>query len=101
MKPVKFRLPNDNVIFTYPIRELAKRLNKSSESIRNMISKKAIPDTPFKIKDRRYFSDEQMNKIVDVARRCDIKNGVSFSKCGFTKIVYKELQTLFISYGIR
>ena len=99
-QPKKFKVPTDDVLFAYPIGELASRMKRSSDSIRNMIKRNLLPDTPFKINDRRYFTDEQMNLIVNVAKECNIRNGVSFEKCDFTRRIYLRHYSLMKKYGI-
>jgi hypothetical protein len=99
-KPIKFKLPNGDVIFTYPIRELASRMNRKSEDLRGMERRGALPETPFKVKDRRYYSDEQMNLICQCARECNIRNGVSFEKSGFVDKIYRRHNSLMKRYGI-
>lgn len=101
-KPIRHKLPNGDTIFLYYMKELSKRMSMSAESVRNMEKRGAIPKTPFRTVKSNYrlYTDEQMNILARCARKCNIRNGVSFKKCGFVDMVYKEHNRLLIRYGI-
>lgn len=79
----------------YPIIYIADMLGRKSSTIRKWEIDGTIPQTPFRDKNnRRLYSEEHINAIVECAERAKIKNGTAISNTRFTKWCFQKFNEI-------
>lgn len=81
----------------YPIGKLVSELGKSgyyrdAQTIRKWEVAGVIPQTPFRFGGKRLYAMEQIEAICQIAKECDIRQGVAIGKTDFSERVFEELR---------
>lgn len=84
---------NGQVIELFYINSLAFALGRSPQTVRKWEISGVLPSTCFKDKmGRRMYTREQIDLIVQVAEKCQIKQGLSIANTSFSARVHKALE---------
>ena len=90
---------NGEKVRLYYIGKLAKRLNRTTTSIRIWESKGIIPESWFKDKfGKRLYTQEQIDIIVQCAEECNIKQGKKMSLTDFSSECHRRFDELHEKY---
>jgi hypothetical protein len=93
----EYDIPNVGKIILYPIAKLSKALKdvgipRDTYTIRKWERDKLIPPAIFRDEgNKRLYSQEQIDCLVEVALQCEIQRGVSFANSDFSKLVWTRL----------
>ncbi len=75
------------------INSLAYALGRSTQTIRKWEIAGVIPNTCFKDKvGRRMYTQDQIDIVVEIAEKCQIKQGLSIANTSFSAKVHKALE---------
>lgn len=74
---------------------LAAELGRVPQTIRKWEISGAIPKTPFTVRGRRYYCDEQIQIVVECAENARLSSGIPPSTTTFTPNVEKRWRELF------
>ena len=97
--PYKLAEINGEQVKMYYIGTLAKRLNRTTVSIRIWEDKGIIPETWFRDKfGKRLYTSEQIEAIVHSAEVNDIKCGRSLTRSNFSEDCHKAFESLHKKY---
>lgn len=92
-----YKVKGQDVVL-YPISVLAERLSKtlkqtrSTQTIRKWEAKGILPPATFRVKDKRLYSDEQIDAICRVAKKCKLRQGSPIELTDFIETVREELR---------
>ena len=94
-KGVPYTSPTGIETTLYNIGYLAEQLGRKSATIRKWEIDGTIPKTPFKDShNRRLYSEEHIQAIVECAERAKIGNGKPISNTRFTKWCFDEFNKI-------
>lgn len=85
----------------YNISTAADAIGRTAQTLRKWEIAGILPPTPFTVNNRRMYSTEHINAIVECAEKAKLKNGKAIKDTSFSKRLYKrfaELNKLF--FGI-
>lgn len=101
--PVKFTLPNGETVDLFYIGALAEALGRSSQTVRQWEISGILPDPMFRDKNnRRLYTQEQIDVIVECAEKAKISRGRPINSSTFSTNCYKRLEELKRKYrGIK
>ena len=90
-------------IVLYPIGKLVEELKKAgytreSQTIRKWENSGVVPPALFRVGGKRLYSEEQIQAYVDVAKECDIRQGLSISSTDFSERLWEELDEVNKNY---
>ena len=92
IKPKTIKVKGEEVEIYY-INELAMALGRTTQTIRKWEIAGVIPNSCFKDKNgRRMYTAEQIQIIVEIAEKCQIKQGQSIANTSFSRRVHKALE---------
>lgn len=90
---------NGKKVRLYYIGTLAKRLNRTTTTIRIWESSGIIPESWFKDKfGKRLYTQEQIDIIIQCAEECDIKQGKKMSMTDFSVECHRRFNELHQKY---
>lgn len=94
---------NGQEIVLYPIGKLVEELKKAgytreSQTIRKWENSGVVPPALFRVGGKRLYSEEQIQAYVDVAKECDIRQGLSISSTDFSERLWEELNEVNKNY---
>lgn len=100
-KPVFMLISKRYQVTMFPLREVAYRLGKNARTIAGWISDKVMPDSQYKSKGgHRLWTQDQIELLMKVCSRYDLRPPVSFVKCGFVAELRAEWEKLRATKGI-
>lgn len=95
------KLPNGDIETMYPISRLAEEMGRGTPTIRKWEIGGIIPKAIFRDKNgRRYYTEEQIQTILDVAQKCNVRQGYSICNTGFPKRVFEAWDSINAKYGM-
>lgn len=78
--------------YLYNLAVLATALGRTSQTVRKWEVSGLIPPTPFRLHNRRMYTQEHIEAIVRCAEKAHLTTGVSYSRTSFSKWVHEEFQ---------
>lgn len=84
----------------YPISVLAKSLSdalgdeRTTQTIRKWEVQGIIPPAIFRVGQKRLYAQEQIDIICNIAKECNIRQGVSLSLTNFSVRVFEEMRAI-------
>jgi DNA-binding transcriptional MerR regulator len=85
-------LLQDKQIEAYPVGELARRLGRTSQTIRKWEKDGVLPKAGRDASGRRGYTAEQINVIVQLVHSVDYKMGTSIESTGLPELLQKEFK---------
>ena len=79
----------------YSIATLAEALGRTSQTIRKWEVAGILPETPFRLKGKRMYSEEHIDAVVRCAEKAKISSGNPISNTNFSKNLYKEFERIY------
>ncbi len=92
-KPIIYRAHRLTV---YPLKELSRAFSvagipRSQQQLIKWETDGVLPPTPFTIGRKRYYSENQIRTIVDIALECGLRPRTHVKKTCFSELAHKEL----------
>lgn len=92
----KYKVAGQEVTL-FPIGKLVEELKKAgytryAQTIRKWEDSKVTPPALFRIKGKRLYSMAQIQVFVEVAKECDIRQGLSITETDFPERIWEELE---------
>ena len=80
----------------YPLKELSRAFHiagipRSQQQLIKWETDGILPPTPFTIGRKRYYSENQIRTIVDIALECGLRPRTHVKKTSFSQLVHNEL----------
>lgn len=91
---ISYTSPTGKSTTLYGIGVLANALGRTTQTVRKWEIGGIIPVTPFKQGNKRLYSQEHIDAIVNCAEKYQIKAGKSIAQTAFVRHVYKEFDRL-------
>ncbi|WP_047374691.1 MerR family transcriptional regulator [Exiguobacterium sp. ZOR0005] len=86
----------DRHLTVYPLKELSRAFSvagipRSQQQLIKWETDGVLPPTPFTLGRKRYYSENQIRTIVDIALECGLRPRTHVKKTGFSELAHKEL----------
>ena len=98
-KVIRYEVPNGQSLTLYPISYLSHSMDRSISCIDSWVRRGILPQTPFRHKDYKYYSGEQISLITGLMQAYNIRSAVQIPK-GFCIDLKSKLTDLFTEYGL-
>lgn len=87
---------NNRHLNVYPLKELSRAFHiagipRSQQQLIKWETDGVLPPTPFTIGRKRYYSENQIRTIVDIALECGLRPRTHVKKTNFSQLAHNEL----------
>ncbi|WP_214825725.1 MerR family transcriptional regulator [Exiguobacterium algae] len=92
-KPISYK---DQHLIVYPLKELSRAFGvagipRSQQQLIKWETDGVLPPTPFTFGRKRFYTENQIRTIVDIALECGLRPRTHVKKTGFSELAHKEL----------
>ncbi|RHB49605.1 MerR family transcriptional regulator [Exiguobacterium sp. AM39-5BH] len=89
-------LYNERPLTVYPLKELSRAFHvagipRSQQQLIKWETDGVLPPTPFTIGRKRFYTENQIRTIVDIALECGLRPRTHVKKTCFSEVAHKEL----------
>jgi DNA-binding transcriptional MerR regulator len=91
----EYDIPGVGRIMLYPIGKVSQSLTdagfpRDTQTIRKWELAKIIPKAPYRVGDKRLYSQDHIDCIVDIVKECSIRRGLKLESTNFTQRLFEE-----------